>query len=85
MRDEVAAAADMLAATARAVDVPVTLKMRMGWDHASLNAPRLAADRSRRAASPWSRVHGRTRQQFYTGHRGLGVCCRGEGLPCAFR
>src|SRR6202044_3609447 len=41
MRDETAAAA-ILEATARAVPVPVTLKMRMGWDHANLNAPRLA-------------------------------------------
>src|SRR5918993_2298627 len=42
MRDE-AAAARILEATVRAVpSVPVTLKMRMGWDHASLNAPRLA-------------------------------------------
>src|SRR5579862_9627064 len=41
MRDEAAAAA-ILAATVRAVPVPVTLKMRMGWDHCSLNAPRLA-------------------------------------------
>ncbi|MBU6498988.1 MAG: tRNA dihydrouridine synthase DusB [Rhodospirillales bacterium] len=65
MRDERAAAA-ILEATVRAVDVPVTLKMRMGWDHASLNAPSLA----RIAESCGIRmvtVHGRTRQQFYTG------------------
>ena len=56
----------------RAVDVPVTLKMRMGWDHASLNAPRLARiaeDCGIRMVT----VHGRTRQQFYTGTRRLGV------------
>ena len=41
MRDE-SAAARILEATVRAVGVPVTLKMRMGWDHKSLNAPRLA-------------------------------------------
>ena len=41
MRDETAAGA-ILEATVSAVPVPVTLKMRMGWDHASLNAPRLA-------------------------------------------
>src|SRR5262249_31230021 len=41
MRDEVGAA-KILEATVRAVDLPVTLKMRMGWDHANLNAPRLA-------------------------------------------
>jgi tRNA-dihydrouridine synthase B len=46
--------------------VPVTLKMRMGWDHASLNAPRMgriAQDCGIRMIT----VHGRTRQQFYTG------------------
>jgi nifR3 family TIM-barrel protein len=65
MRDE-AAAARILEATVRAVPVPVTLKMRMGWDHASLNAPRLARiaeDVGIRMVT----VHGRTRQQFYTG------------------
>jgi nifR3 family TIM-barrel protein len=65
MRDETAAAA-ILAATVKAVPVPVTLKMRMGWDHASLNAPalaRIAEDAGIRMVT----VHGRTRQQFYTG------------------
>jgi tRNA-dihydrouridine synthase B len=65
MRDE-AAAAKILEATVRAVSVPVTLKMRMGWDHASLNAPRvarIAQDCGIRMVT----VHGRTRQQFYTG------------------
>ena len=65
MRDEVAAAR-LLEATVRAVPVPVTLKMRMGWDHANLNAPNLA----RIAQSCGIRmvtVHGRTRQQMYTG------------------
>lgn len=65
MRDEVAAAA-LLKATVDAVPVPVTLKMRMGWDHANLNAPnlaRIAEDSGIRMVT----VHGRTRQQFYTG------------------
>jgi tRNA-dihydrouridine synthase B len=65
MRDEAAATA-LLEATVKAVPVPVTLKMRMGWDHASLNAPRLARiaeDVGIRMVT----VHGRTRQQFYTG------------------
>ncbi|MDS9466043.1 tRNA dihydrouridine synthase DusB [Paracoccus sp. MBLB3053] len=47
-------------------DLPVTLKMRLGWDEVCLNAPELAA----RAASAGVRmltVHGRTRAQFYTG------------------
>src|SRR4051794_14014158 len=65
MRDETVAAA-ILEATVKAVPVPVTLKMRMGWDHASLNAPRLARiaqDSGIRMVT----IHGRTRQQFYTG------------------
>ena len=65
MRDEVAAAR-LLEATVRAVDVPVTLKMRMGWDHANLNAPSLAAI-AERCGIRMVTVHGRTRQQFYTG------------------
>ena len=65
MRDE-AAAARLLEATVQAVAVPVTLKMRMGWDHASLNAPRLAAI-AEQAGIRMVTVHGRTRQQFYTG------------------
>jgi tRNA-dihydrouridine synthase B len=65
MRDEVAAAR-ILTATARAVDAPVTLKMRMGWDHASLNAPRLARI-AEESGIRMVTVHGRTRQQFYTG------------------
>jgi tRNA-dihydrouridine synthase B len=65
MRDE-ALAGRILAATVRAVDVPVTLKMRMGWDRESLNAPvlaRIAED----AGIAMVTVHGRTRQQFYEG------------------
>jgi nifR3 family TIM-barrel protein len=65
MRDETAAAA-ILQATVRAVPVPVTLKMRMGWDHASLNAPALARI-AEQSGIRMVTVHGRTRQQFYTG------------------
>src|SRR5271156_2877424 len=65
MRDEVHAAR-ILEATARAVDVPVTLKMRMGWDHASLNAPALARI-AEASGIAMITVHGRTRQQFYEG------------------
>ena len=65
MRDEAAAAA-ILEATVRAVPVPVTLKMRTGWDHANRNAPRLAAI-AEAAGIRMLTVHGRTRQQFYTG------------------
>ncbi len=65
MRDE-GAAARILDATVRAVPVPVTLKMRMGWDHQSLNAPRLAQI-AEASGIRMITVHGRTRQQFYTG------------------
>ncbi len=65
MRDE-PGAARLLEATVRAVPVPVTLKMRMGWDHANLNAPRLARI-AQECGIAMVTVHGRTRQQFYTG------------------
>jgi tRNA-dihydrouridine synthase B len=70
MRDE-PLAGRLLEATARAVSVPVTLKMRMGWDHASLNAPRLARI-AEAAGIRMVTVHGRTRQQFYTGRADWG-------------
>ena len=59
-------AASIIEATVAAVKVPVTLKMRMGWDHASLNAPelaRIAEDLGVRMIT----VHGRTRCQLYKG------------------
>ncbi len=65
MRDEVKAAA-ILEATVKAVAVPVTLKMRMGWDHNSLNAPRLARI-AQECGIRLVTIHGRTRQQLYTG------------------
>jgi tRNA-dihydrouridine synthase B len=65
MRDEIAAAR-ILEATVKAVGVPVTLKMRMGWDHSSLNAPRLAQI-AEACGIRLVTVHGRTRQMFYTG------------------
>ncbi len=65
MRDEGAAAA-ILRATVHAVPVPVTLKMRMGWDHATLNSPRLARI-AEDCGIRMITVHGRTRQQFYNG------------------
>jgi tRNA-dihydrouridine synthase B len=65
MRDEIKAAR-ILEATVAAVDVPVTLKMRLGWDDASRNAPRLARI-ARECGIRMVTVHGRTREQFYTG------------------
>ena len=65
MRDEIAAAR-ILEATVRAVPQPVTLKMRMGWDHQSLNAPALARI-AQECGIQMVTIHGRTRQMFYTG------------------
>ena len=65
MRDEVGAA-KILEATVKAVDLPVTLKMRLGWDHSSLNAPRLARI-AEESGIRMVTVHGRTRCQFYEG------------------
>ncbi|WP_456717074.1 tRNA dihydrouridine synthase DusB [Bradyrhizobium sp. USDA 4353] len=56
----------LIEATVEAVDVPVTLKMRLGWDERSLNAPELAR-RAEAAGVKLITVHGRTRQQFYNG------------------
>jgi len=56
----------LIEATLAAVSIPVTLKMRLGWDHDSLNAPELAR-RAVDAGIAMITVHGRTRQQFYTG------------------
>jgi tRNA-dihydrouridine synthase B len=65
MRDE-DQAVRIVAAVVRAVRVPVTLKMRMGWDHDSLNAPALAR-KAEAAGVQLITVHGRTRAQLYTG------------------
>ena len=63
---EVALATKLMEATVKAVDVPVTVKMRMGWDHGDLNAPelaRIAEDLGVKMVT----VHGRTRNQMYKG------------------
>lgn len=56
----------LIDATVSAVRVPVTLKMRLGWDDKSLNAPELAR-RAEVAGVKLITVHGRTRCQFYKG------------------
>jgi tRNA-dihydrouridine synthase B len=56
----------LIEATIAAVNVPVTLKMRLGWDERSLNAPELAR-RAQAAGVQMITVHGRTRCQFYKG------------------
>jgi len=65
MKDEVLAGR-LMEATVAAVSLPVTLKMRMGWDHSRLNAPRLAQI-AEASGIRMVTVHGRTRQQFYGG------------------
>ncbi|MGS1017737.1 tRNA dihydrouridine synthase DusB [Allosphingosinicella humi] len=56
----------IIEATVKAVKVPVTLKMRMGWDHSSLNAPELARIAEDLGVQMIT-VHGRTRNQLYKG------------------
>jgi nifR3 family TIM-barrel protein len=56
----------LIEATIAAVTVPVTLKMRLGWDHRMINAPELA-ERAAQAGIKLVTVHGRTRCQFYQG------------------
>jgi tRNA-dihydrouridine synthase B len=56
----------LIEATVKAVDLPVTLKMRTGWDERSRNAPELAR-RAEALGVKMITVHGRTRCQFYEG------------------
>ena len=63
---EVPLATKLMEATVKAVSVPVTVKMRMGWDHDSLNAPELAHIAEDLGVKMVT-VHGRTRNQMYKG------------------
>ena len=56
----------LIEAVVGAVSVPVTLKTRLGWDHASLNAPQIAKS-AEGAGVAMITIHGRTRCQFYKG------------------
>ncbi|WP_299842800.1 tRNA dihydrouridine synthase DusB [uncultured Roseovarius sp.] len=60
-------ALSLIEAVVGAVSVPVTLKTRLGWDYALLNAPDLAR-RAEEAGIRMITIHGRTRCQFYKGH-----------------
>ncbi len=62
----------LIEATVEATTLPVTLKMRLGWDKNSLNAPELA-ERAEAAGVKLVTVHGRTRCQFYKGHADWGA------------
>jgi tRNA-dihydrouridine synthase B len=65
MKDE-DLACKMMEATVKAVDIPVTVKMRLGWDEDNLNAPSLAK-KAQDAGIQMITVHGRTREQMYKG------------------
>ncbi|MEO0380231.1 MAG: tRNA dihydrouridine synthase DusB [Pseudomonadota bacterium] len=56
----------LIEAVVRAVDIPVTLKTRLGWDDNMMNAPQIAA-RAEAAGIKQIVIHGRTRCQFYKG------------------
>lgn len=65
MRD-VPLALTMIEAVVNAVNIPVTLKMRLGWDETTINAPEIAQEAEKRGIRMIT-VHGRTRMQFYNG------------------
>lgn len=65
MQDE-PLATEIMAATVNAVDVPVTVKMRLGWNNENHNAPSLA-EKAQHVGVQMITVHGRTREQRYTG------------------
>ncbi len=65
MQDE-KLATEIMAATVKAVNIPVTVKMRLGWDNKNRNAPALAK-MAEDVGIKMITVHGRTREQRYTG------------------
>jgi tRNA-dihydrouridine synthase B len=76
-------AARLIEATVAAVSIPVTVKMRLGWDDASRNAP-LLAQKAQSAGAQLITVHGRTRQQFYKGQadwRAIAEVVQAVSLP----
>jgi tRNA-dihydrouridine synthase B len=82
MRD-LDAAGELIAATVGAVSLPVTLKMRLGWDDNSFNAPELAKI-AQQAGIKMIVVHGRTRCQMYKGHadwKKVGIVKQAVDIP----
>ncbi len=82
MRDE-ALVARILAAVVGAVEVPVTLKIRTGWDAANRNAPRIARIAEESGIQALT-VHGRTRDQHYNGqaeHETVAAIKAVSGIP----
>jgi len=74
MRDELLAAR-ILEATVKAVKLPVTLKMRTGWDDTNRNAPRLAKI-AEESGIQMLTIHGRTRCQLYNGSADWGFIAK---------
>ena len=73
----------ILASVVAAVSVPVTVKLRLGWDDTSRNAPELAR-RAERAGVRMATVHGRTRAQFYAGRadwKAAGAVAEAVAMP----
>jgi tRNA-dihydrouridine synthase B len=60
-------ATDIMAEVVKAVNVPVTMKTRLGWNAENLNAPSLAK-KAEDVGIQMITIHGRTRQQMYNGH-----------------
>jgi tRNA-dihydrouridine synthase len=80
---EPAHAAEIVRAMARAVKIPVTVKMRAGWDERSVNAPELARMMEDAGAAAVA-VHGRTAAQSYRGESDWGLIAKvasGVGIP----
>jgi nifR3 family TIM-barrel protein len=80
---EPAHAAALVSAMTRAVRIPVTVKMRAGWDAQDVNAPELAR-RMEQAGAAAVTVHGRTAAQSYSGHSDWDLIARvasGVGIP----
>ncbi len=76
-------ARELIAATVKGTKRPVTVKMRLGWDDSSLNAPEIARIAEGEGAKMVT-VHGRTRQQFYTGEANwarIAAVVEAIGLP----
>lgn len=60
-------AREIFDAVYEAIDVPMTVKMRLGWDNDNLNAAQIARS-AEQAGAKMVAVHGRTRMQSYSGH-----------------